>query len=123
MHISYDNDEEGAENFEVSEGSLPFCFASFQFIRDNFHAIRNQLSTSLYLDVLDGNKNLVQDLSYSNFQPPNAIDFQVAHEDMEAGTDDQMIQEDSLPFYFESFHFLKSKLHNKSSKEQPLGNQ
>jgi len=28
MHISYDNDEESAENFEVSEGYLPFCFDS-----------------------------------------------------------------------------------------------
>jgi len=26
MHISYDNDEESAANFEVSEGSLPFYF-------------------------------------------------------------------------------------------------
>ena len=25
-HISYDNDKESATNFEVSEGSLPFCF-------------------------------------------------------------------------------------------------
>ena len=33
MHISYDNDEESAANFEVSEGSFPFCFDSFQFIR------------------------------------------------------------------------------------------
>ena len=52
MHISYDNDKESAANFEVSEGSLPFCFDSFQFIRYNFHAIRNQLSTSLDMDHL-----------------------------------------------------------------------
>ena len=26
IHISYDNDEESASNFEVSEGYLPFCF-------------------------------------------------------------------------------------------------
>ena len=64
MHISYYNDEESAANFEVSEGSLPFCFDSCLFIRDNFHAIRNQLSTSLDLDHLEGNENLVQDFSY-----------------------------------------------------------
>ena len=40
-HISYDSDEESAENFEVSEGSLPFCFDSCQFVKDNFHEIRN----------------------------------------------------------------------------------
>jgi len=67
MHISYDNDEESAANFEVSEGYFPFCFDSFQFIRDNFHAIRNQLSTSLDLDPLEGDENLVQDFSYSDF--------------------------------------------------------
>jgi len=64
MHISYGNEEESVENFEVSEGSLPFCFTSFQFIRDNFHAIKNQLSTSFDLDHLEGNEILVQDFSY-----------------------------------------------------------
>ena len=64
IHISCDNDEESAANFEVCEGSLPIFFYLFQFIRDNFHKIRNQLSTSLDLDHLEGNKNLVQDFSY-----------------------------------------------------------
>ena len=103
MHISYDNDEESVANFEVSEGSFPFCFDSFQFIRDNFHAIRNQMSTNLDLDHLECNENLVQDSSYSYFQPSKAIDSQVADEDMEAGTYDQMIQGDFVPFCFESF--------------------
>ena len=100
MHISYDSDEESASNFYVSEGSFPFCFDSFQFIKDNFHAIRNQLSTSPNLDHLEGNENLVQDFSYPDLQPPNAIDCQVADEAMEAGTYDQMIQDDSVPFCF-----------------------
>ena len=39
---------------------------------------------------------------------------------MEAGTYDQMIQDDSIPFYFESFQFLKGKLHSKSLNEQPI---
>jgi len=41
MHINYGSEEESATNFELSEGSLPFCFASFQIIRDNFHSIKN----------------------------------------------------------------------------------
>ena len=123
MHISYDNDEESVANFEVREGSLPFCFDSYQFIRDNFHAIRNQLSTSLDLDPLKRDENFVPDFSYSDFQPPNAIDYQVAHEDMEANTYDQMIQEYSLSFCFESCQFLKGKLYSKSSNEQLVGNQ
>ena len=65
------------------------------------------MSTSLDLDHLERNENLVQDFSYSDFQPSKAIDFQVADEDMEAGTCDQMIQGDSVPFCFESFQFLR----------------
>jgi len=123
-HISYDIDEESAANFEVSEGSLPFCFDSCQFIRDNFHAIRNQLSTSLDLDHLESNENFVQDFSYSDLQPPNAIGCQVADEGMEVDILDQMIQEGSLPFCFESFQFLKGNLHSPYSvkNEQHVDN-
>ena len=121
-HINYGNDKESATNFEVSEGSLPFCFASFQFIRDNFHAIRNQLSTSFDLDHLEDNEILVQDLSYPDLQPPNAIDCQVLDEDLEAEPYDQMMQDVSVPFYFESFQFLKGNLHSISLNEQPVGN-
>ena len=97
-------------NFEVSEGSLPFCFDSCQFIRDNYHAIRNQMSTS----HLESNENFVQDFSYSDLQPPKAIDCQVAAEDLEVDTHDLMIQGDSVPFCFESIQFLKGRLHSKS---------
>lgn len=113
-HISYDIDEESAANFEVSEGSLPFCFDSFQFIRDNYHAIRNQFSISLDLDHLESKENFVQDCSYSDLQPPKAIDCQVAAEDLEMDTHDLMIQGDSVPFFYESIQFLKGRLRSKS---------
>ena len=45
------------------------------------------------------------------------------HEDVEAGIYDQTIQEDSLPLCFESFQFLRCKLHGKSSNEKFVGNQ
>jgi len=109
-YISYDSDEESAEKFEVSEGSLPFCFDSCQFIRDNYHAIRNQMSTS----HLESNENFVQDFSYSDLQPPKAIDCQVTAEDLEVDTHDLMIQGDFVPFCFESVQFLKGRLHSKS---------
>ncbi len=91
---------------------MPFCFASFQFVRDNFHAIRNKLSTSLDLDHLKGNENLVQGFSYPELQPPNAIDFQVTNEDLDARPYDQMMLDDSVPYCFESIQFLKGKLHS-----------
>jgi len=54
----------------------------------------------------------------------NAIDCQVADEGMEADIFDQMIQEGSLPFCFESFQLLKGNLHSTSSvkNEQLVGN-
>ena len=55
MHIIQDSDEESLENWEVSGGSLPLCFASIQFIKDNFHAIRDQQSLSFNIEVeIDG---------------------------------------------------------------------
>ena len=76
------------------------------------------------MDHLESNENLVQDLSYLELQPPNAFDCQVEDEGMEANTYDQMIQEGSLPFYFESFQLLKGKLQSTSSvkNEQHVGN-
>lgn len=35
-HISYGNDEESATNFEVSEGSLPFCLHCFSSSETTF---------------------------------------------------------------------------------------
>ena len=124
MHINYGCEEESANFFEVSEGSLPFCFTSFQFIRDNFRAIRNQPSISFDIDHLEGNEILVQDFPYLDFQPPNAIECQVADEDLEARTYDQMMQYDFVPLCLESFQFLKGNLHSIPliKDEQPVEN-
>ena len=58
MHISYGSEEESAENLELSEGYLPLCFTSFHFIKDNFHAIRNQQSLRIDLDNQEDNEIL-----------------------------------------------------------------
>ena len=75
------------------------------------------MSTSLDLNHLESNENFVQDFSYSDLQPPKSIDCQVAAEDLEVDTHYLMIQGDSVPFCFESFQFLKGRLHSKSSNE------
>jgi len=33
IHVSYESEEESAENLEISEASLPLCFESFQFLK------------------------------------------------------------------------------------------
>jgi len=58
MHISYDNDGESAANFEISERSLPFCFDSCQFMRDNFHAIKKNCQQVLIWTILRAMKTL-----------------------------------------------------------------
>ena len=54
---------------------------------------------------------------FSSSEPQNAIECQVAKEDLEARTYGQMIKDDSLPFYSESVQFLKGNLHNLSVKK------
>ena len=58
MHIYDDRDEENAENFEISEGSLPLFFASFHFLKENFSKIRNQQSFSFDFEVGEDNELL-----------------------------------------------------------------
>ena len=61
MQISHESEKERKENLEISEGSLPLCFASFQFIRDNYHAINNQQSLGILIDNKEDNEALNQD--------------------------------------------------------------
>lgn len=75
------------------------------------------------MNHLENDENFVQDFSYSDLQTLKAIDCQVAAEDLEVHTHDLMIQGDSVPFCFESFQFLKGRLHSKSSNEQSIPNQ
>ncbi|MCY6488330.1 hypothetical protein, partial [Actinobacillus pleuropneumoniae] len=70
---------------------------------DNYHAIRNQMSTILDLIHLESNENFVQDFSYSDLQPPKAIDCQVAAEDLEVDTHDLMIK--VTPYHSVLNHF------------------
>ena len=66
----YGCEEESAENLEVSEEYLPLFFTSFQFIRGNFHAIRNKKLLSFDLDIQEDNVILDQSslpLCFSSF--------------------------------------------------------
>ena len=118
MHIIQDSDEESLENWEVSERSLPLCFASIQFIKDNFH--RNQQPLSFNVEVetdseileqgfyekssLETTDEIICDIKSSlapNWQPPNAIEGKITDEGSEAGTYDLMMQEGFVPLCFE----------------------
>jgi len=109
VHFSYEEEEESAENFETSEGTLPFCFDSFQVIRNNYHAIRNQMSISFDIDHLEDNQIVAQNSSPLDLQPQNATEHQIAEEDLEVATYDKKIQVDSLPLCFESSELFKEK--------------
>ena len=69
-------------------------------------------------------KTLFKTFHIHSCSPPNPIDCQVADEDLEAGPYDQMMHDDSVPFCFESFQFLKGNLHSIYSikDEQPVEN-
>lgn len=115
MHITYGSEEESVENFEASEGSLAICFVSFQFIKQNFYPIRNYQSLSFDVDNEEQNEILDKDSSDLDFQPPYAIECWVADEDLETQIYDQMMEENSLPLCFETFHLLKRNFHSISA--------
>lgn len=136
MHIYDDRGEENAENFEISEGYLPLCFASFQFLKEIFSKIRNQQSFSFDVEVEVDNELLEQvvnektspemveeivcDIESSlapDLQPQNSIECQVADEGLEIETYDQTMQDDSVPLCFEAFQFLKQNFHNISKEK------
>ena len=118
-------------NWEVSEGSLPLCFASIQFIKDNFRVIGNQQSLSFDVEVETDSEifeqvaneksspemtgEIISDTKPSlapDLQPPNTIEGEIIDERLEAETYDLMMQEDSVPFCFEAFQFIKQNLRN-----------
>lgn len=108
-HFNYEEREENAENFEANEGNLPFCFESFQFIKDNYHAVCNQMSTSFDISYLEESQILAHNALPLVLQPPNATKCQILEEDLEAAACDQMIQAVSLPLYFESSKLFKER--------------
>ena len=54
-------------------------------------------------------------------QPPNGNEGQIADESMEAKIHDLMMQEDSVPFCFEAFQFIKQNL--RKSLRKKMNNQ
>ena len=68
-HFSYEEKEENAENFDISEGTLPFCLESFQFIKENYHDVYDQVSSSLVIGCLEDDQNIVPDVLPPVLQP------------------------------------------------------
>jgi len=101
IQISHESEEGRAENVEISEDSLPLCFASFQFIRENYHAINNQQSLGIVIDNKEDNETIDQDFSVSQLQLSVPIEI-----------NDQMTQESSIPLFFEPFQLLKEMWYN-----------
>jgi hypothetical protein len=52
LHNNHDNDEENAENFRVREKSLPLCFSSFQFLRENCKQVVNSRRENVLINQL-----------------------------------------------------------------------
>jgi len=112
-HFSYEVKKESAECFDFSEGALPFCFESFQFIRDNYHDINNQVSVCFDTDHLEESQILAPVALPLDLQPQSTTKYQI-EEDSEAAAYDQMIQVDPLHLCFQS-----SESFEQEEEEQP----
>jgi len=111
-HFSYEEEEENAENFEASKGTLPFCFKSFQFIKENYHAINKQVSASVDIDRMKDDQIIVQNVLPLVLQPQRAVEYQI-EEDLETAAYDQMIK--WIPCLFVFSHLSYSKKKKRSS--------
>lgn len=112
-HLSYEEKEENAECVDFSEGTLPFCFESFQFIKENYHAINKKVSARVNIDRLEDDQIIVQNVLPLILQTQRAIEYQI-EEDLEAAAYYQMIQVDPLPLCFQP-----SELFEEEEEEQP----
>jgi len=108
-HFSYEEKEENIENSEFSEGALPFCFEPFQFIKDNYHAICNQVSSTVDIDHLEESQILAPIALPLDLQPQSAIECQIEEIDLEPAVYDQMTQVDSLPLCFQSSELFEEE--------------
>ena len=53
---------------EICKDYLPLCFASFQFIRDNYQAITNQQYLGILIENKEDNETIDQDFLVSQLQ-------------------------------------------------------
>jgi hypothetical protein len=113
LHNNYDNNEENATNLRVSERSMPLCFSSFQFLRENYKQIVNsrdgECSDESVGDVIDD----IEVVLDPNLQPLSYIDLQ---------TEDELMHYNSIPLTFNSFQFLK-KIFNHVMDDKHTENQ
>jgi hypothetical protein len=110
LHNNHDNDEENAENFRVREKSLPLCFSSFQFLRENCKQVVNsregECSDQLVEDAIADMEVVLN----PELQPLTYFDFQIPDEILKPETNYELIQNNSVPLSFNSFQFLKKNL-------------
>jgi hypothetical protein len=85
------------------ERSLPLCFSSFQFLRENYKQIVNsrdgECSDESVGDVIDD----IEVVLDPNLQPLSYIDLQ---------TKDELMHYNSIPLTFNSFQFLKKNFNH-----------
>jgi hypothetical protein len=119
MHNNHDSNEENAENFKVSEKSLPLCFSSFQFLRENYKQEDKQVVSSIMGKLsYESVEDVICDMEVVlalELQPLSYIDFQ---------TTDELMQYNFVPLSFGSFQFLKKNVDNISEEktDKPIEN-
>lgn len=116
-YLSYEVMEESAENFDFSEGNLPFCVDSFQFIKENYHAVNKQVSASVDINHLEEAQIIVQNILPLVLQPQKAIEYQI-EEDSKAVVRDQVIQMDPLPLCFQPSEFFEEEVEHPTQISQ-----
>jgi hypothetical protein len=110
VHGNYDSNDQSAENLRVSGNTLPLCFSSFQFLRENCKQVVNsregECSDQLGEDAIVDMEVVLN----PELQPSTYFDFQIPDESLKPEINYELIQNNSVPLCFNSFQFLKKNL-------------
>jgi hypothetical protein len=89
---------------------LPLCFASFQFLRGNCKQVVNSREGECSDPLGEDASVYVKVVLNPELMPFTYFDFQISNEILKPETNCELIQNNSVPLFFNSFQILKETL-------------
>jgi D-ribose pyranose/furanose isomerase RbsD len=110
VYSDYDNNDQNAEDLGVSVQTLPLCFSSFKFLRDNSKPVVNseegKSSDGSVNDVIDD----IEVVLDPGLHSPSPSEFQTPDESSEPEEKFESVECNFVPLGYNSFQILKETL-------------
>jgi len=111
VHINYESNEESVENLRVSGKSLPLCFSSFQFLRENCKQVVSSRDGECSNESVEDVNDDMEVVLAPKLNPLSYFEFQIPDESLETETD-ELMSYNFVPLSFNLFPFLKENVAN-----------